>query len=111
MMGFSMLAGEVWWTGLGMWWLIARTDSRLVDFSSLYDQPKLVDFWNHAVVLFSLAFPILIWVPLARPLMLAGGAVIWTSIALVTGEITFPIAMLIASLAFVSPDLLQPAKR
>ena len=57
-----------------MWWLIARPESRLVDFTWLHTTPKVIDFWTHAVVFFELTFPILIWIPLARPLLLGAGA-------------------------------------
>jgi hypothetical protein len=106
MMGFSKLTGDTWWSGLGIWWLIARPESRLVDFSWLHTSPRLIDFWTHAVVFFELSFPILVWIPLARPLMLAAGLVVWTSLALVTGDITFAVALAIASMAFVSPSLI-----
>ena len=106
MMGYSKLTGDTWWSGLGMWWLIARPDSRLVDFSWLHTTPRLIDLWTHAVVFFELTFPILVWVPLARPLVLAAGLIIWTSLALVTGDITFAVALAIASMAFVSPSLI-----
>jgi hypothetical protein len=106
MMGFSKLTGDTWWSGLGIWWLIARPESRLVDFSWLHTNPRLIDLWTHAVVFFELSFPILIWIPLARPLMLAAGLVVWTSLALVTGDITFAVALAIASMAFVSPALI-----
>jgi hypothetical protein len=108
MMGFSKLAGETWWLGTGAWWLVARADSRLIDLSWLHAYPKLLDACTHAVVLFELTFPILIWVPLARPLLLALGFLIWTSLALVTGDITFGLMLLIASLSFVRPSLLRP---
>ena len=106
-MAFSQLSGEVWWIGTGMWWLIARQESRLIDLSWLYAWPKVIEFWTHAVVLFELCFATLIWVPLARPLLLACGALVWTSLALVTGDITFAIALVIASLAFLSPNVLS----
>jgi hypothetical protein len=106
MMALSQLSGEVWWLGSGMWWLIARRESRLIDLTGLYTWPKVIEFWTHAVVLFELCFAVLIWVPLARPLLLACGLVIWTSLALVTGDITFALALLIASLSFVSPDVI-----
>lgn len=105
MMGFSKLTGDTWWTGLGIWWLVAREDSRLVDFTSLHATPKLLDLWSHAVVLFELTFPVLVWVPLARPLLLALAAVIWGSLALLTGDLIFPLVMLIACLAFVPASL------
>ena len=35
MTGLNMLAADTWWAGEGVWWLIARTDSRLVDLTGL----------------------------------------------------------------------------
>jgi hypothetical protein len=107
MMGFSKLTGDTWWSGMGMWWLIARQESRLVDFRGLYQMPKLIDFWSHAVVLFELSFPLLIWIPLARPLVLAIAVAVWSSLALVTGDITFAVVLAIASMAFISPALVR----
>jgi len=106
MMALSQLAGDVWWDGLGVWWLITREQSRLVNLSWLRSSPQFLDFWTHAIVGFELCFALLIWIPLARPLLLAAGAVIWTSLALVTGDITFALSLMIASLAFVSPSVL-----
>lgn len=102
MMGLSQLSSDVWWMGTGMWTLMARR-SRLVDTTWLAAWPKLINFWTHAVVFFELCFGVLIWVPLARPLLLASGVLVWASLALVTGDVTFALAMGIASLAFVSP--------
>lgn len=107
MMGLSQLGGDVWWNGLGMWFLITREQSRLVDFTWLHTSPFVIDFWSHAVVLFELTFPLLIWIRLARPLMLAAGLLIWTSLALVTGDTTFALMMCIASVAFVPPSVLR----
>jgi hypothetical protein len=86
-----------------MWWLMSRPESRLVDFTWLHRTPLLIDAWTHLIVLVELAFPILIWAPLARPLMLALAVLVWVSIALVSGEVTFALMMVVASLAFVSP--------
>jgi hypothetical protein len=107
MMGFSKLTGEVWWTGTGVWWLIARQESRLVDLSWLYSSPKLIAVWSHLVVFFELAFGVLVWVPLARPLLLALGVAVWASLALVTGETTFALMLCVASLAFVPPAFVR----
>ncbi len=111
MMGFSKLSGDVWWIGTGIWWLMARPESRLVDLTWLHRAPMLIDAWTHLVVLFELSFPILIWIRLARPLLLALGVLVWTSIALVTGEVTFALMMITASLAFVSPAVFQDCCR
>ena len=115
MMGLSKLSGDVWWIGTGMWWLLSREESRLADLTWLHRMPLLLDAWTHLVVLFELAFPILIWAPLARPLLLALGVFVWASIALVTGDIPFALMMCVASLAFISPQGMQgccrPASR
>ena len=107
MMGFSKLSGETWWSGTGMWWLMARPESRLVDFTFLHSTPKIIDFWTHALVLFELTFPLLIWIPLARPLLLALAVVLWSLLALVTGDFSFALVMMIASMAFIPPALLK----
>jgi hypothetical protein len=111
MMGLSKLSGDVWWIGTGMWWLLSREESRLVDLTGLHRTPMVLEAWTHLIVLFELAFPIAIWIPLARPLLLALGIFIWASIALVTGDITFGLMMCIASLAFISPVALRNYRR
>ncbi len=107
MMGFSQLGGDVWWNGGGIWFLITRHESRLVDFTWLETSPLVIDFWTHVVIAFELVFPVLIWVPLARPLLLTLGVIVWTSLAMVTGDITFALMLMIASLAFVSPSAVE----
>ncbi len=111
MMGLSKLLAETWWSGGGVWWLIARPESRLIDLTALYATPKVIDLWTHVVVLFELIFPVLIWVPLARPLLLAIAVVVWTSLALITGDIIFALMLAIASMAFISPGALQACCR
>ncbi len=107
MMGFSQLGGDVWWNGSGMWFLITRQESRLVDFSGLESSPLVVDFWTHLLIAFEILFPALIWIPLARPLLLALGWAVWISLGLVTGDLTFYLMLMIASLSFVSPGLVE----
>jgi hypothetical protein len=70
----------------------------------LHNWPYLVNAWTHAIVAFELSFSVLIWNRLTRPLMLAIGVVMWSLLALVTGVIAFSVVMVIATLAFVSPE-------
>ena len=90
-----------------MWWLIAKTDSRLVDLTWLHNARLLVDGLTNGVMLYQLAFPVLIWNRLARPLLLGLGLVVWGLLALVTGMVPFALAMLIASLAFVPAETMR----
>ncbi len=107
MIGLNMLAGEVWWSGEAMWWLIARTESRLVDLTRLAHAFLLVNVWTHGVVTYQLAFGTLVWNRLARPILLALGVVVWASLALVTGLVAWCVMMVVASLAFVDPEWLK----
>lgn len=107
MMGLCKLWGDAWWAGSGVWFLIARPDARLVDLTDLAAYPMVINAWTHAIVLFELGFAILIWQPLARPLLLALGLVNWVALALVTGNLPWAAAMLVANMAFASPDWLR----
>ncbi len=110
--GLNMLAGEVWWSGEAMWWILTRTESRLVDFTGLAHAFLLVNLWTHAIVAYQLVFAVLVWNRLARPLLLGLGVLVWISLALVTGLVAWCAIMLVASLAFVEPEpmrrFLQP---
>ena len=107
LMGLSKLMATQWWDGTGVWWLIARPDSRLVDLTWLHTHPMAVNLWNHAIVVFEISFAILIWNRLARPLLLAIAFVIWPLTGLLTSNIPFGLIMLVANLAFFSPELLR----
>jgi hypothetical protein len=106
MIGLTMLAGQPWWNGTAMWLLIARTDSRLVDLSGLHRFPFLVNAWTHGVVAFQLLYGVLIWHRLARPLLLAVAVVAWSTLAAVTGLLSYCLMMLAANVVFLSPDSL-----
>ena len=107
MMGLTKLGTETWWYGDAVWWLIARADSRLVDLTFLHTAPFLINAWTHAIVLFELSFGILIWNRLARPLLLTVAILMWGSLALLTGLVSYCVIMMVANLAFVSPESLR----
>jgi hypothetical protein len=103
MIGFAQLAApeSAWWSGEGVWLAIARPGMSLVDLSYLADHPRLVAAWSHAMTLYLLAFPVLVWNRFARPLMLLFGAAIWISFAVASGWVPFCAAMLTGLIAFV----------
>ncbi len=100
-MGLSQLMGA-WWASMGIWWLAARPESRLVDLTGWH--PYLFQVWDYATVLFELAFAVLVWNRLARPLLLALSVPIWLGLALVTGAVPLALAMLVAGLAYVPSE-------
>lgn len=113
LIGLSMLSGTygseydpTWWRGEALWWLIARSESRIVDLSFLNSPTAmyLVNLWTHVVVALNLAFGILIWNRMARPMLLVLTAISWTALALVTGLVSYCLIMVVAGIAFVSPQ-------
>ncbi len=113
MMGLAKLNGDAWWQGEGIWHLLAQTHSRPLDVTFLRDSLSarnfeyLINFWTHAVVGVELAFPVLVWPRLTRPLILAAAAVSWLSLILATGLWIFSLTLIVASLAFVPVDCCQ----
>ncbi len=103
MMAFAKLGNPVWWNGEAMWWLIAQPENRLIDLTFLRasEGTRLIVFgWTHMVVFFELAFGLLIWFRIWRPLLTALAVLHWTGLGLVTGHWEFAILMIGLSFAF-----------
>lgn len=110
--GLTMLRGDAWWGGEAIWWLAADPQTRTLDLTWLSSRsgPEgpgfLLNAWTGAVVALELLFPILIWNRLARPILLTAAAAMWISLALVTGQVSYCVMMVVGSVAFVSPEAL-----
>jgi hypothetical protein len=104
MSALTKINGNAWWNGEAIWVLMAQTHSRPLDLSGLRDYVLLLNAWTHAIVIFELLFPVLIWNRLARPILLVAGVVLWTSLALVTGLGLYAATLIVGTLAFVSPE-------
>lgn len=104
MSALNKVNGYGWWNGEAMWVLMAQTHSRPLDLSGIRDYVLLLNAWTHAIVIFELLFPVLIWNRLARPILLVAGAVLWLSLALVTGLGLYALTLIVGTLAFVSPE-------
>jgi hypothetical protein len=103
MMGLTKLYGDAWWDGEAIWFVLAQTQSRPLDLSALRSSEYLLNFWTHAVLYYELAFPVLIWNRLARPLLVAIGVVLWISLSLATGLAVFGLTLVAAMSAFLPP--------
>jgi len=106
MMGLTKLYGDAWWDGNAMWLLIAQTESRPLDLTGLRSAGRLgeylLNFWTHTIVYFELAFPVLIWSRVARPLLLALSVLVWLSLIIATGQLLFGLTMMAAGMAYIS---------
>ena len=109
MVGLNMLAAETWWGGEALWWLLARSESRLVDLTAWIPNMMVINAWTHVTVAYLLVFGVLIWNRLARPILLILGVPIWFGLALASGQVAWCVAMWVASLAFVDGSGLRRA--
>jgi len=110
MVGLAKLNGDAWWEGEGIWHLLAQTHSRPLDLTFLRNVELLVNFWTHSVVCVELAFPVLVWPRLTRPLILAAAAIVWLSLILATGLWLFSLTLIAASLALVPAEAYRTAR-
>jgi hypothetical protein len=104
MMGLTKLYGDAWWDGFAIWHLLAQTQSRPLNLTALRGSEFFLNFWAHAIVYFELAFPILIWNRLARPLLVLLSLLIWISLILATGHLLFGLTMIVANAAFLPAE-------
>ncbi len=102
--------GMAWWTGEAMWWVVARPETALLSADWLAHHPLLMDLWTYFVIVFQMAFAVLVWVRPLRPLMLALAVVFWFGIALATGLVAYSVLMLVGLLAFVPAGAFQGCK-
>ena len=79
----------------------------MVDLTFLRATPGLIQAWAHLIVAFELAFPFLIWKNLARPLLLGIAVFMWGTLSLISGVAIFSLLMIVANIAFVSPQFLR----
>ncbi len=100
-MALCQLGGDTWWAGEAVWWMATRTRSRLVDLTGLYHSLPTINLWTHALVAAQLAFALLVWRPLWRPVVLVLACLVWISLAMLTGLVSFAVAMAVAALAFI----------
>jgi hypothetical protein len=109
MMGLGQLAAPegAWWNGEGIFLAAMRPGMALVDLTGLTDHPRIVAAWSHVMTIYLLAMPTLVWVRLARPLVLAVGVLVWLAFAVASGWTTFCLAMLTGLMAFVEVGALR----
>jgi predicted DCC family thiol-disulfide oxidoreductase YuxK len=108
MAGLAKLQGPSWWTGEAIWKTMTTGEFAALNFTALAAWPVLINFLTHSSLLLELLYPVLIWVKLLRPLVLACIAILHLGIAVTNpGLAEFALAMLTANLAFVSGGWLR----
>lgn len=108
MMSLAKIGSPAWWNGSAIWWLVARPESAGHWLTTwLAPHLSVIEAWTHAVLLFELSFPLLVWNRLTRPFVLLLSFPMWVLLGMATGLYTFAAMMLIANLAFVPPEFVR----
>jgi predicted DCC family thiol-disulfide oxidoreductase YuxK len=108
MAGLAKVRGPSWWNGMAIWGTMTAGEFVTRDFTWISRWPLLVNFLTHTSLALELLYPILIWITMTRPAMIAGAFFLHTGIAIVAPGLTeFGVAMLGANLAFVSGSWLR----
>jgi predicted DCC family thiol-disulfide oxidoreductase YuxK len=103
MAGLAKVQGPSWWRGMALWGTMTAGEFVTRDFTWMVDWILLINFMTHASLAFELLYPVLVWVPLLRPIMLGGAVLLHAGIAIVAPGLTeFGLGMVAANLAFVS---------
>ncbi len=102
MAGLAKVQGPSWWNGTALWGTMTAGEFVTRDFTPISAWPLAVNFLTHTSLGFELLYPILVWIPILRPLLIAGAIVLHLGIAMVAPGLTeFGLAMIGANLAFV----------
>lgn len=105
--GLSKLMGPEWWDGTAMQMIILTPEFRRFDLTWAFAYPGLLSLATHGGLLLELSYPVLIWIPKLRPVLLASVVLLHAGIDLTLGLTEFGLAMIAANLAFVSGPWLR----
>jgi len=108
MAGLAKLQGPSWWDGTAIWKTMATGEFVVLDFTALAAWPALINLVTHASLALELIYPVLVWVRLTRPLVLAGVVILHAGIAVMSPGLTeFALVMIAGNLAFISGGWLR----
>lgn len=108
MAGLAKLQGQGWWSGMAIWGVLASAEFRQFDLTWLVAYPWLLNLMTHGSLALEISYPVLVWIPVLRPLLLTGVVLLHLGIALVAPGLTeFGLAMMAGNLAFVAGGWLR----
>jgi hypothetical protein len=105
--GISKTRGETWWDGSAVWYAVANLEYQSLDMTWLVHCPWLIALLSHVTVFWETFFCALVWPKKTRPIVLLVAVGVHGGIGLFLGMWTFGLAMLIANLAFISPEAIR----
>lgn len=105
--GLSKLQGEAWWDGSALWLAAANREYQTIDLTIFAQHQWLFQLFTHFTLAWEVAYCVLVWNRLLRPMVLLFALPLHLGIGLCFGMTTFGLAMLVANLSFISPELIR----
>jgi len=105
--GLSKARGATWWDGTAVWLALANYEYQSLDMTWMVQFPFVIALASHVTVFWETFYCVLIWPRATRPIFLAMAVAVHLGIALFLGMPTFGLAMIIANLAFVPPEMVE----
>ncbi|MGI9515528.1 MAG: HTTM domain-containing protein [Pirellulaceae bacterium] len=105
--GVGKLQGVTWWDGTAIWGALASYEYQTMDVTFLVHVPWFINILTLTSVFWEVSYPFMIWPKLTRPIWLFMAVPLHVGIGMCMGMITFGVIMLIANVAFVSPQLVE----
>jgi len=109
--GFGKLLGASWWDGTAMWLALANYEYQTIDMTWMGRWPFLINAITQLSLLWEVTYTALIWPKWTRPIVLGLAIPVHLGIAFCMGMVTFGILMVVANIAFVSPELIKSILR
>ncbi|MEX2174067.1 MAG: HTTM domain-containing protein [Pirellulaceae bacterium] len=105
--GIGKMRGELWWDGSAVWFALANLEYQSLNLTWLVHHAWAIALLTHATVFWETFYCFLVWPKLTRPVCLAMAVAVHAGIGLCLGMLTFGLVMIIANLAFVSPEMIR----
>ena len=103
--GTGKLLGASWWEGTALWGALANSQYQTLDLTFLAWHPLIINALTLGTLFWEISYAALIWPRLTRPLVLAIAIPVHLGIGVAMGMMEFGLAMLVANMAFLPPDL------
>ena len=107
MAGLAKLQGVGWWSGSAVWGTLAAGEFRLFDLTWMAAYPSLIHLATHLSLAAEVGYPVLVWVRVLRPALLALVVAMHAGVELTLGLGEFGLAMVAGNLAFASGPWLR----
>ncbi|MFN7892341.1 MAG: HTTM domain-containing protein [Pirellula sp.] len=105
--GLGKLRGEMWWDGSAMWYSASAYEYQSLDLTWIGNYPVIAALLTHITIFWEVTYIAIVWPRWTRPIAIVLAVLVHAGIAIFLGMMTFGWIMIVANLAFITPDLMR----